>query len=96
MADLVVVAMNGLFQRKENLNGTHSTDLSPTDLMQARVKCLELLTDIIIEKKLGAKAYVNEAYDEAMQVMPSTHTYHALVHLSAGAGVGCLVSRYDS
>ena len=38
------------------------------ELVRAQKKCLALLTDVVVVSKLGSKPYVNQAYDESVQV----------------------------
>merc|ERR1719247_2239559 len=38
-------------------------------ILEGKRKCFELLTDIVVLRRLGTKHYVNQAYDHSMQMI---------------------------
>ena len=70
---LAEYAVRGLNILGENLDTNEtlgsSSVMNMNIILEGKRKCFELLTDIVVLRRLGTKPYVNQAYDHSMQMI---------------------------
>ena len=61
------------------------------DNFEVQEKCLQLLTDIVIERKLGAKPYVNQLYDDSMHFINQWNSYKndSIIYTCLSVNIAC-------